>query len=87
MYYRRALKINSLNQSVRYSILMNLSECYRFGKCGLPVNVSEANRLLNEAKNIELSELQDIELFLISLTKINLNYEKKYPIIYFNTPR
>lgn len=75
IYYNRALKRNSLNKSVRRSILMNLSECNRYGRCGLPINVSEADRLLNEAHNIELSDMQDINDYLISLTKIYLTNE------------
>lgn len=75
IYYNRALKRSGLHKSARRSILMSLSECNRYGRCGLPVNVSEADRLLNEANNIELSDIQDINGHLISLTKIHLNHE------------
>lgn len=70
IYYNRALKRKDLNDSVRHAILMKLAECNRFGRCGLPINESEAERLFNQANSIEVSALQDIDEYLISLTKI-----------------
>lgn len=70
IYYNQALKRKDLNDSVRHAILMKLAECNRFGRCGLPINESEAERLLNQANSIEVSALQDIDEHLISLTKI-----------------
>lgn len=75
IYYNRALKRKNLNDSVRHAILMKLSECNRFGRCGLQINTSEADRLLNQANSIGVSTEQDIAEHLISLTKIKFNNE------------
>lgn len=75
VYYNRALKRKDLNDSVRYSILMKLYECNLYGKCGLPINKSEADRLLNQAKSIGVYSEQDIAKHLISLTIIKFNHD------------
>ncbi len=76
-YYNRALKRNNLNKSIRYSILITLSDCNRYGRCGLPINIREADQLLEEANDINASALQNIDEYLISLTRINFDYENK----------
>lgn len=75
IYYNRALKRKDLNDAVRYSILIKLSECNRYGRCGLPVNVSEADQLYNQANTIGVFEAKDIDEHLISLTKIKFDHE------------
>lgn len=72
LYYEKALKRATLNKSIRYSILINLSDCYRYGKCGLSVNISEADRLQQEAKSINITSALNINEYLISLTQISL---------------
>lgn len=75
IYYNRALKRKNLNTPVRHAILMKLSECNRFGRCGLQINTSEADRLLNQANSIGVSTEKDIAEYLISLTRIKFNNE------------
>lgn len=74
-YYNKALKRSNLNKSIRYTILRTLSDCNRYGRCGLPINIKEADKLLEEANTLNAPVLQSINEYLISLTQINVDYE------------
>lgn len=76
-YFNRALKRPNLNSSVRRSIFMVLSDCNRYGRCGLPVDLAEAERLHHEADKLRDKARENIYEYLISLTHITLlNYGK-----------
>lgn len=74
-YYNKALQRKGTNESVRHEILTILSECNRFGRCGLPINEDEANRLLREWQQYIKKDSNNIKDYLISLTKINFSNE------------
>ena len=74
-YYKRALNRGNLNKSVRKSILMVLSECHRHGRCGLPVDPEESERLLREAENISEDGIGSADRYMMSLTQISLDHE------------
>lgn len=74
-YYNKALQRKGTDESVRHEILTILSECNRYGRCGLPINEDEANRLLRESQQYIRKDSNNIKDYLISLTKINFNNE------------
>lgn len=74
-YYNKALQRKGIDESVRHEILTILSECNRFGKCGLPINEDEANRLQRESQKYIEKDSNYIKDYFISLTKINFNNE------------
>ncbi len=74
-YYDRALKRRNLNQSVRRSILTTLSDCHRYGRCGLAVDTAEADRLLQEAQKTGDVPDGDLNDHFISLTQIHLTHD------------
>lgn len=74
-YYNKALQRKGTAASIRHEILKTLSECNRFGKCGLPINENEASRLLNESQKYIGKSPNYIKEYLISLTQINFSNE------------
>ncbi len=74
-YYNKALQRKGTDESVRHEILTTLSECNRFGRCELPINEDEANRLQRESQQYIGKDFNNIKDYFISLTKINFNNE------------
>jgi hypothetical protein len=81
-YLTKALSSHSLNDAIRCEALFKLSDCYRHGKCGISINIEEADRLATDAKKYKRLTQQCIEDYFVSLSQIKIDYDSFKAIIY-----
>jgi TPR repeat protein len=81
-YLTKALSRHNLNDAIRCEVLCMLSDCYRSGKCGVKINIEEADRFAMEAKKYKLLTQRQIKDYFVSLSQIKIDYDNFKALIY-----
>lgn len=64
-----------VNEGIKHETLRLLSDCNRYGKCGIAISIEEADKYAQEAMKYSRMSSQQIKDYFISLTHID--YEKE----------
>lgn len=74
-YLNKLLQRKNVNDAIIHETLALLSDCNRYGKCGMSINIDEADRLEAEANKHLQVNAQWLQDFFVSLTKVNYENE------------
>lgn len=74
-YLNKILQRRNVNEGIKHETLRLLSDCNRYGKCGIAISIEEADKYAQEAMKYSRMSSQQIKDYFISLTHID--YEKE----------